>query len=59
MIRNARGRYAELNDQRFVRRVWPNQAYSRAPRRHQFVIFRIGVDACAKCGKTLKEHKTS
>lgn len=29
------------------------------PRNHRFTFFRVGVDECAKCGKTRKEHKSS
>lgn len=27
------------------------------PRKCRFTFFRVGVDLCAKCGKTRKEHE--
>lgn len=32
-------------------------ARARADKKHPFVIFTKGLDACAKCRKTWKEHK--
>jgi len=29
-----------------------------APVKHRFTIFRMGLDMCAKCQKSRKEHKT-